>query len=702
MTNPTQSPSPSAALVAPSDIAEMAGVSRGAVSNWRKRSSDFPAPVAGTTAKPLFDRAEIETWLKATGKNVVTDHSLSAWSLLNTLRGELPYEDIAQLALDLACLRRIHETTQTHRDAWTAIGGASADALPGALQSGIDDLDRVLDLPSIPRGYAHVRPEKIAPVLRPFQALPLGDLGAVTDYVLARAASAQVRAGVQYGFVDSRISRILGALAGPDAAGTIYDPACGIGEALSDVIRSHQALGEWRMGPITRVVGHDISPAATTIARQRAFLRGEEWELITADVLAHDPDPDLKADVIVCEPPFGQRLEQVELSDVRWVHGMPPRNSSELAWVQHALAHLADGGRAFVVTTMGALTRGGTEGVIRRSLVDSNSVEAIIGLPGKLLPHVAMPLAVWVLRPGISDGSPAGVLFIDGSRSTDPEAEVRSWYPETTGAIPAELVSPSSLASAAYDLNPIRWTGAPSLDSQAAFTTYTQRLERLNYALDRVARLERPLRAFDPLDRPRLVTVGELIEGGRIQLKNGRLRPEDLPPRLEENIIRPRHIREGEMPDRPSAAVLSDSDQAFGSWLSELEDHPERPWPGDVLITTTDEISTYVYGGETAILGYGVQSLRILTDEISPDYLAAVLQGAWNRRFLTGTAIRRAKVQDLEVPLIGPAEQEFYLETFDRVAEVAEQAHLLARWAAETRVALLDLLRVGAPTNDIE
>ena len=698
MTNLTPASGPSAALVAPSDIAEMAGVSRGAVSNWRKRSGDFPAPVAGTTSKPLFDRAQVEAWLKATGKNVVTDHNLTAWSLLNTLRGELPYEDIAQLALDLGCLRRIHENMKSPIDAWTAISGAGADVLPAALRSGIDELERGLGLPSIPRGYAQVRPEKLALILPPFQLLPVEDLGAMTDYVLARAASAQVRAGVHHGFVESRISRILGALAGLDATGTIYDPACGIGEALSEVVRTHRSQAEWNMEPITRVVGHDISPAATMIARQRAFLRGEAWDLVTADVLAHDPDPELKANIVVCEPPFGQRLEQVELSDPRWVHGMPPRNSSELAWIQHAVAHLAPGGRAFVVTTMGALTRSGTEAAIRRSLVESGRIDAIIGLPGKLLPHVAMPLALWVLRPEPDhDGR---ILFADGSKSSNPESEIVSWYPEPSDDIPAELVKGNALASAGYDLNPARWTGAPSLDSDAAFATYAETLETLNYSLDRIAKLDRPLRAFDPLDRPRLVTVGELIDGGRIQLKNGRLRPEDVSPRLEENIIRPRHIRTGELPDNPPGVVLGDSEQAFEGWLSELESHPDRPRPGDVLITTTDEIFTHVYQVENAILGNGVQSLRVLTDEISPDYLAAVLPGAWNRRFFTGSTISRAKVQDLEVPLIGPDEQELYLAAFDRVDEVAEQAQLLAGRAAKTRVALLDLLRAGAPTND--
>ncbi|WP_028650221.1 N-6 DNA methylase [Nocardioides halotolerans] len=684
--------------MATSDIAEMADVSRGAVSNWRKRSPDFPAPVAGTPTKPLFDRAQVESWLKATGKTVATDDNLDTWSLLNTLREDLAYADIGQLALDLACLRRIHETHEAGDSAWAAIHHASVDTLMDTLRAGVEELREVLDLPYVPRPYLDIRPEKLVLVLLPFQAIDLDDLPAVTDYVLARAANAQVRAGVEHGFVDSRISRILGTLAGPDAGGTIYDPACGIGEALREVMRTHRAEHDQLMGPITRIVGHDINPAATTIARQRAYLRGEAWELTTTDVIARDPDPALQADIIVCEPPFGQRLDHAELSDPRWVYGMPPRNSTELAWVQHAVAHLAPGGRAFVVTTMGPLFRGGPESAIRRSLVENHRVEAIIGLPGKLLPHVAMPLAVWVLRPGNSDGSPAGVLMVDGSQSSNPEAEARRWYPEPPNGVPAELVAPRELATAAYDLTPTRWTGAPSLDSQAAFTSYTQNLDRLNRALDQVAGLDRPLRGFDPLDRPRIVTVGDLVEGGVVQLKTGRLRPEDAAPHLAGNIIRPRHLRDGELPNQPPGEVLgATSDLVMDNWFHEVENHTDRPRPGDVLVSTTNPITTLVYGGEWAILGAGVQSLRILTDQISPDYLAAVLLGPWNKRFLAGGTIGRAKVQDLEVPLIALAEQHLYLEGYDRLAEVAEQARLLAQWAEETRVAVLDLLRAGAP-----
>ena len=49
-------------------IARLAGVGRAAVSNWRKRYPDFPAPVGGSDSRPTYDRAEVVDWLTKTGK----------------------------------------------------------------------------------------------------------------------------------------------------------------------------------------------------------------------------------------------------------------------------------------------------------------------------------------------------------------------------------------------------------------------------------------------------------------------------------------------------------------------------------------------------------------------------------------------------------------------------------------------------------
>lgn len=54
--------------VTAADIARIAGVGRAAVSNWRRRHPDFPAPVGGPTNSPTFALSDVEAWLSANGR----------------------------------------------------------------------------------------------------------------------------------------------------------------------------------------------------------------------------------------------------------------------------------------------------------------------------------------------------------------------------------------------------------------------------------------------------------------------------------------------------------------------------------------------------------------------------------------------------------------------------------------------------------
>ena len=59
---------PGTSTVASADIARLAGVGRAAVSNWRRRFADFPTPVGGTAASPLYRLADVEGWLRTHGR----------------------------------------------------------------------------------------------------------------------------------------------------------------------------------------------------------------------------------------------------------------------------------------------------------------------------------------------------------------------------------------------------------------------------------------------------------------------------------------------------------------------------------------------------------------------------------------------------------------------------------------------------------
>ena len=57
-------------IVGINEIAEMAGVSRQAVVNWRSRAPDFPRPLKELASGPVFRRAQIRVWLRRNNRKL--------------------------------------------------------------------------------------------------------------------------------------------------------------------------------------------------------------------------------------------------------------------------------------------------------------------------------------------------------------------------------------------------------------------------------------------------------------------------------------------------------------------------------------------------------------------------------------------------------------------------------------------------------
>src|SRR5260370_10521890 len=96
------------ALVSLADVAEMARVSRPAVSNWRRRYPDFPRPVAETGATSLFRLGDLMAWMAEHGKQLdVRSLDQLVWSALNPARGVVPPEAAAHAARPLPRYRAL-------------------------------------------------------------------------------------------------------------------------------------------------------------------------------------------------------------------------------------------------------------------------------------------------------------------------------------------------------------------------------------------------------------------------------------------------------------------------------------------------------------------------------------------------------------------------------------------------------------------
>ena len=139
----------------------------------------------------------------------------------------------------------------------------------------------------------------------------------------------------------------------------------------------------------------------------------------TGDSLRDDKFHALNADAVLCHPPFGDwDWGQQELAhDARWQYGIPPKAEPELAWVQHALAHLRPGGRAVMLLPPAVASRPSARR-IRAELLRRGTLRAVISMPlGAVRPrHVAVHLWVLDAPVGLASADPRVLLVEEPAR----------------------------------------------------------------------------------------------------------------------------------------------------------------------------------------------------------------------------------------------------------------------------------------------
>ena len=127
-------------------------------------------------------------------------------------------------------------------------------------------------------------------------------------------------------------------------------------------------------------------------------------------------------DCVIANPPFSLKKWGRELWKAdpwsRAKFGIPPANYGDYAFVQHMIASMTTtgNGRMAVVLPQGALFRESAEGRIRRALLNSDLIEAVIGLAPNLFYGTQLAGCVVVLRRKKPVERKNKVLFIDASK----------------------------------------------------------------------------------------------------------------------------------------------------------------------------------------------------------------------------------------------------------------------------------------------
>ena len=216
----------------------------------------------------------------------------------------------------------------------------------------------------------------------------------------------------------------------PGVVRTIYDPTAGTGGMLS-VAEEH--LKAQNPGAQLTMSGQELNPESYAICKADMLIKGQDVRrIVFGNTLSDDGHVGKTFDYMLANPPFGVEWKKVEKEvraeheqkgfDGRFGPGLPRVSDGSLLFLLHMLSKMRpanEGGCRFGIVLNGSpLFTGGAgsgESEIRRHLLESDLVEAIIALPTDMFFNTGIATYVWVVcnrKPAARKGK---VQLIDGS-----------------------------------------------------------------------------------------------------------------------------------------------------------------------------------------------------------------------------------------------------------------------------------------------
>jgi len=575
---------PEEATITVGEMAELAGVTPAAVTNWRSRIPDFPPALdteSGDRRVARYDRETALQWMRDRGKLV----SLEA----NFVRDicELMGRDESGDERRRRSSGRVVDQAEADEQFLAAAAAFSVASLLVLDQTApeLSGADSALafarsELDALDDG---ARAQVEAAVVASVENHP--DVQGLTDSIRTDFATFVNDAT----YHDSPSVRDL-LVSVVDLADTLYDPCCGSGALLAQAARRLAAQRGSSDGQIV-LLGQESVPGLAAGALALWLAEGFRAEMIVGDVLRHDGagflDIRSREMTLLADPPLAQQLTApLDRDDPRWSDlegsltapmGRPGATRSAMpAWIAHGRSYLPAPGRAdlagnrvavVVRTAWLVASRSVTDPArarsLRRDLVESGELEAVIALPEGAAGGQRSTSAVIVLRPAIahsSDGdadsdsrqrgsaSNREILFVDLSDKQftptpmgprlDSEliestaAIVDQWRSGATApapppsAIPHAAVSPQRVSEEGYSLLPNLYVAPAATHDDVPVPV------DLDELVNRVAGLGVSLRiqqataveqaGADPLVRAgRVVTLAELESRGELQILVG-------------------------------------------------------------------------------------------------------------------------------------------------------------------------------------
>ncbi|GMQ56430.1 type I restriction-modification system subunit M [Vallitalea sediminicola] len=248
-------------------------------------------------------------------------------------------------------------------------------------------------------------------------------LGDAYMYLLKQFADDGGKKGGEF-YTPEGIKEVMVKVLQPEETDTIYDPTCGSAGFLISAIEYVKANGGNYKN--VQVFGQEINLSTWAIAKLNVLLHDAKGSTIWKGDTIREPKNTEGAilktfDKVIANPPFSLKNWGIEFAQNnsyhRFNYGVAPKSYGDFAFVEHMIASLNSKGKMATVVPHGILFRGGSEGKIRKAILEDDLFEAIIGLPTNLFYGTGIPAAILVLNKDKPIEKKNKVLFIDASNS---------------------------------------------------------------------------------------------------------------------------------------------------------------------------------------------------------------------------------------------------------------------------------------------
>ena len=272
----------------------------------------------------------------------------------------------------------------------------------------------------IPKIYTSINLDALdlAYLINIFNSIEFGDdhkgkdiFGRIYEYFLGKFAEAEGKKGGEF-YTPRSLTKLIVKILGVKG-GRFFDPTCGSGGFYVSAL---EKMEKGKLDPNTLTIyGQESKPMPWKICKMNLALRGAEGDIRIGDSYHDDKFFDLRADYVVSNPPFNDSewgADRIGYDDPRFKYGVPPDGSGNFAWIQHYIYHLSPNGRAGYVMANGALSGGGSEGEIRKKIIEDDLVWGVVACPPKLFYNVPLAVTLWFLRKSKPQHMKNKILFV--------------------------------------------------------------------------------------------------------------------------------------------------------------------------------------------------------------------------------------------------------------------------------------------------